>query len=116
MRERSVVEEVREGVEEEEILRVQEWETQPWAERGTRPSDTGWRKPMACTKPSFSRMDWKMGRRQARISGAARHARWSGLAAGRCVGPVVVLDIMVKLNIEEIRPKIDTYNRYFPVL
>ena len=74
LRERSVTEEVREEAAEDVILRVQEWATQPWAERVTRPSATGCRNPMACTKPAFSRMDWKMGRRQARISAAAKHA------------------------------------------
>ena len=77
MRDRSVEEEVREEAAEAVILLVQEWATQPWAERVTRPSDTGWRKPMAWVKPSFSRMDLKMGVRQARISSAVRHAVWS---------------------------------------
>ena len=74
LRERSVTEEVRDEVADDVILRVQECATQPCAERVTRPSDTGWRNPIACTNPLFSRIDLKIGRRQARISAAAKHA------------------------------------------
>ena len=55
-----------------EIIRVQEWDRQPCAERVTL-SVIGWRNPIPDLNPPHSRILWKIGSRISRISSARTH-------------------------------------------
>lgn len=56
-----------------DIILVQEWDIQPWAEMVTL-SVIGWRNPIPVLKAPHSRILWKIGSRIANISSARKHA------------------------------------------